>query len=166
MLGGGGIPSESGLIRTFHAAELRKTNPGAQFIVSLPSDGDPATNSVGRMRDELVMRGVPAKSIRLESAAVNTHEQAVNVAKLLGPAALTSEVRIVTSGWHLRRSIECFRKTGFTNAHIEGALSVSAEADVGGGTFLRYGLWANLSSGVEFLREGLAVLAYKARGWM
>lgn len=166
VLGGGGIPSASGLTRLYHAAELHKKHPGAQFVVSLPSDGDPATNSVGRMRDELVMRGVPARTIRMESAALSTHEQAVNVAKLLGPAAVTSEVRIVTSPWHLRRSLGCFRQAGFTHANVEGAASIGAEADPGGGTLLRYGIWANMTSGVECLREALALLAYKVRGWI
>lgn len=166
VLGGGGIPSESGLIRTYYAAELREKHAGLQYVVSLPSDGDPSTNSVGRMRDELVLRGVPVKSIRMEFAALNTHEQAINIAKLLGPAALTSEVRIVTSSLHLRRSLGCFRRAGFTHARGTGAVNTGAEADPGQGTLLRYAFWANLVSGVDCLREGCALLVYKVRGWI
>lgn len=166
VMGGGGIPSESGLIRCYYAAELRRHHPALQYIVSLPSEGDPTTNSVGRMRDELVLRGVPAKSVRMEYAALNTHEQAVNVAKLIGPAGMTSEVCVVTGSLHLRRSLGCFRKAGFTHVHGTGAVSIGAEADAGSGTMLRYVFWANLIAGVDVLRECCAVGVYKLRGWM
>ncbi len=165
-LGGGGIPSESGLIRCYATAELWRKYPESVCVVSLPSDGDPATNSVGRMRDELVMRGVPAAAVRMEWRAVNTHEQAVNVAALLGPEGRTSEVRLVTSPWHLRRSLASFRRAGFTNVRVESAASVGAEADPGGGLLLRYGVWYNAQSGIECAREAVALLIYRLRGWI
>jgi uncharacterized SAM-binding protein YcdF (DUF218 family) len=166
VLGGGGIPSASGLTRTFHAAELWQAFPAARCVVSLPADGDPATSSVGRMRDELVRRGVPAEAIALEWRAVNTHQQAVNVATLLGPAALTAEVRVVTNPWHLRRALGCFRRAGFVHARADGAAGIGAEADPGGGTFLRYEIWANAEATIECLRELCALLLYRLRGWI
>lgn len=166
VLGGGGIPSESGLIRTYFAAELYRKHPGAVFVVSLPSEGNPETNSVGRMRDELVMRGVPATSIRMESAALNTHEQAVNVARLLGPDAQRVQVRIVTSPWHMRRAIGCFRKAGFQLVGGAATFNTGAEADPGSGTLLRYVFWANLTAGIECLRESAALLVYQLHGWI
>lgn len=166
VLGGGGIPSASGLTRTYHAAELWQTFPAARCVVSLPADGDPATSSVGRMRDELVRRGVPAESIALEWRALNTHQQAVNLAALLGPAALTAEVRVVTNPWHLRRALGCFRRAGFVHARADGAAGIGAEADPGGGTFLRYEIWANAEATIEGLRELCALLVYRLRGWL
>lgn len=166
VLGGGGIPSESGLIRTYHAWRLHAKYPRAQYIVSLPSDGDPETNSVGRMRDELVLRGVPAAAIHMEWRAVNTHEQAVNVAALLGDAARTAEVCVVSSAWHMRRSLGCFRKAGVVHAHVDAAASVSAEADVGDATLLRYGIWGNAQAAIDCLREAVALAAYRLRGWI
>jgi uncharacterized SAM-binding protein YcdF (DUF218 family) len=166
VLGGGGIPSASGLTRTYHAIALHRKYPSARFVVSLPSDGDPATNSVGRMRDELVLHGVPADAVQLEWRALNTHEQAVNVAALLGPAARTAEVRVVTNPWHLRRALGCFRRQGFAGARAEGAASIGAEADPGAGTLLRYGVWANAIDGIECLREACALLVYRLRGWI
>ncbi len=166
VLGGGGIPSESGLMRTYHAASFGAEHTGLVYVVSLPSDGDPETNSVGRMRDELVMRGIPAKSIRMETKALNTHEQAVNVAALLGPAAASGEVLIVTSPWHVRRSLLCFRKAGFQHVNSLAAFNTGAEADFGGGTFMRYAFWANLQAGIDCARECCALLVYKLRGWI
>ncbi|MFH0881272.1 MAG: YdcF family protein [Lentisphaerota bacterium] len=166
VLGGGGIPSESGLMRTYYAAEMRKEYTGLTYVVSLPCEGDPATNSVGRMRDELVMRGVPASSILMEYAARNTHEQAVNIAKMMGPATQQAEVRLVTSSWHMRRAIACFQAAGFQHLGGTKTINQGAEADPGSGVLLRYAFWANLTSGIECLRECTALLVYKLRGWI
>jgi len=165
VLGGGGIPSPSGLIRTYHASQVYAIAPDATFIVSLPADGDPETSSVGRMRDELVMRGVPASSVRMETRGRNTHEQAVEIREMLGDEALDKPTLVVTSPTHLRRSLMCFRKQGFTMITGLTAESVGAEADLGRGTFLRYGLWANLQSETEILREMLSTVVYKLMGW-
>lgn len=166
VLGGGGIPSESGLMRSYYAADLAKTNPASHVVISLPGDGDTATNAVGKMRREMVMRGVPAQRIRLESKALDTHEQAVNVAKLLGPAALTQNVRIVTGPWQAGRALGCFRKLGFENATTTAALNTDVEVDPGANAQLRYVFWANLTATVECAREACAVAVYKLRGWM
>jgi uncharacterized SAM-binding protein YcdF (DUF218 family) len=165
VLGGGGIPSPSGLIRTYHASQVYAIAPGATFIVALPADGDPDTSSVGRMRDELVMRGVPSSSVRMETRGRNTREQAARVRDMLGDDALDKPTLIVTSPTHLRRSLMCFRKQGFTRVTGLTAESVGAEADLGRGTFLRYGLWANLQSEAEILREMISTVVYKLLGW-
>lgn len=166
VLGGGGIPSESGLMRTYYGAEVARTNPSALVVISLPGEGDPATNAVGKMRQELVMRGVPAQRIRLESRALNTHEQAVNVAELLGPVARTANVRIVTSPWHVGRSLGCFRKAGFANVTAQSAFNTDVETDPGANAHLRYVFWANLAATVECAREACAMAIYKLRGWL
>ena len=44
---------------------------GTRFSLDyIPTDGVPEETSVGRMRDELVMRGVPAEQILMETALV------------------------------------------------------------------------------------------------
>lgn len=166
VLGGGGIPSESGLIRCYYAADLQRLYPGLSYVVSLPSDGDPETNSVGRMRDELVMRGVSAGSIRMEHRALNTHEQALRIGELLGPDARTTHVHLVTSPWHMRRAVACFQAAGFTRLSTTRASNTGAEADPGDGTLLRYGFWANLITATECLRELVALGVYRIRGWI
>ena len=166
VLGGGGIPSESGLIRTYYAAHFGTTHTGMVFIVSLPSEGDPSTNSVGRMRDELVLRGIPRASVQMEFAALNTHEQAVNIAHMLGPGALTAQAKIITSPWHMRRALLCFRKAGFMHVTGIAAAGIGAEADAGPATGLRYGFWGNLKDAIDVARECSALLAYKLRGWL
>lgn len=165
-LGGAGIPSESGLIRTYHAAECARENTNAVVIVSLPCDGDPATNSVGRMRDELVMRGVSADRIRMEYRAWNTHQQAVEIARMLGPLQLTAPVLVVTQPYHCRRSLLCFRRAGFNHAACWQAGPVMAEADPGKRTLMRYGFWSTLNAELMYIRELLGMAYYWVRNWV
>ncbi len=166
VLGGGGIPSETGLIRTYHAAQLARRHPAARLIVALPADGAPEDLSVGRMRDELVMRGVPPETIRMEHEGRNTHEQAVNIRNMLGDGGQQQSMAIVTSPSHIRRSLLCFRKEGFERASGFAAYAVGAEADLGGLTRMRYGFWSNQRLWIEYLREWCAMIVYKLRGWI
>jgi uncharacterized SAM-binding protein YcdF (DUF218 family) len=166
VLGGGGIPSGSSLLRTYYAAQYGKSLTGTTFVVALPADGNPETSSVGRMRDELVLRGIPAAAIRMESRGLNTHEQAVNVQRMLGPVAFDQPILIVTSGYHMRRAVLCFRNLGFTNVSALLASDIGAEAEIGPWGWLRYGAWANLERGIRVLRELAALAAYKFEDWI
>jgi uncharacterized SAM-binding protein YcdF (DUF218 family) len=166
VLGGGGIPSETGLIRTYYAAEYGRGVTGVTFVVALPADGDPDTSSVGRMRDELVMRGVERRAIRMEYRGWNTHEQAVNTRTLLGHAALAEPLLVVTSPSHARRSLLCFRKAGFRNAACLPAVITEAEANAGRRTLERYRFWSALAAEAQFTRELCALAYYKLRGWI
>jgi uncharacterized SAM-binding protein YcdF (DUF218 family) len=166
VLGGGGIPSGSSLLRTYYAAQYGKNLTGITFVVALPADGDPETSSVGRMRDELVLRGIPSAAIRMEYHGLNTHEQAVNVQRLLGPDALDQPILIVTSGYHMRRAVSCFRKLGFTKVAGLLASEIGAEAEVGPWGWLRYSMWAHLERGIRVSRELAALAAYKLEEWI
>jgi uncharacterized SAM-binding protein YcdF (DUF218 family) len=166
VLGGGGIPSGSSLLRTYCAAQYGKNLTGATFIVALPADGNPETSSVGRMRDELVLRGIPLSAIRMEYHGLNTHEQAVNVQHMLGPEALKQPILIVTSGYHMRRAVSCFRKLGFTNVAGLLASEIGAEAEIGPWGWLRYGAWAHWEQGIRVSRELAALAAYKFEDWI
>ena len=166
VLGGGGIPSGSSLLRTYYAAQYEKNLTDTIFVVSLPADGDPEMSSVGRMRDELVLRGIPSAAIRMEYHGLNTHEQAVNVQHLLGPEALDQPILVVTSGYHMRRAVSCFRKLGFTRVSGLLASEVGAEAEIGPWGWLRYGVWTNLERGIRVLRELAALAVYKLQDWI
>ena len=166
ILGGGSIPSDTGLMRTYYGATHSIAFPEATIIVALPADEDPETSSVGRMKDELVLRGVPASSILMETKGRNTHEQAEGIRAMLGPGAIDTTVHIVTERSHLRRSVLCFRKAGFSRVFGIGTHNTGAEADVGAGTFLRYTLWTNLQLQIRVLREMIATGVYKLRGWV
>jgi uncharacterized SAM-binding protein YcdF (DUF218 family) len=164
VLGGGGIPSQSSLIRTYYAAQYGLTVTGATFIVSLPSDGDPETNSVGRMRAELVMRGIPADAIRMEYRGLNTHQQAAAIARMLPAEALHAPIVLISSEFHLRRAVLCFRKAGFDRVFAINAASTGAEAWPGPLALLRYGIWSNMETNITISRELIALCFSKITG--
>jgi len=166
VLGGAGIPSESGLMRTYHAARFAAGRTGVICVVSLPCDVAPELGSVGRMRDELVLRGVPPADVRMEYRGRNTREEAVNISALLGQEALDAPLVIVTSPPHVRRALLCFRKVGFRNVTGLPAQSADVEADIGAHSLWRYGFWGNLEYEVKVLRELIALLQYKMKGWI
>ena len=163
VLGGGGVPSETTLLRLWHAAQFGAGKTGVTFIVALPADDAPEENSVGRMRDELVLRGIPADSIRMETQGLSTRQQAANIARMVDTGG---PIVVVTSGFHVRRAVLCFRKAGFTSVAPLFAYSTGAEADAGRGAWLRYGVWNNAVHEIEICRELLALVAYKLRGWI
>jgi uncharacterized SAM-binding protein YcdF (DUF218 family) len=58
-----------------------------------------------------MMVGVPKEDLVLENRSKNTHESAVEVARLLADSS-QHRLLLVTSGYHLRRAQACFRKSG------------------------------------------------------
>ena len=164
VLSGGGIPSESSLIRTYYAAQFGRGLTGTTFVVAMPADRDPEHSSVGRFRDELVLRGIPADRILMETHGRNTYQQAGNIRQLLGTATVREPVLVVTSGFHVRRAMLCFRKQGFESVAGLDAASISAEAYPGWFAYLRYSFWSNLTSQITITRELLAIFGYKLAG--
>ncbi len=83
------------------------------------------TGGVGTLRDPqkgvsegqstkilLHKMGVDSAHIFLETEAVNTRANAVNSAKILKEKFQTNECLLITSAFHLPRSVGCFRKVG------------------------------------------------------
>lgn len=56
--------------------------------------------------------GVPAQDIILENTSRNTHENAVNTARILQERFPTKRYVLITSAFHLRRAVGCFNKAG------------------------------------------------------
>ena len=164
VLSGGGIPSGSSLIRAYYAAQFGQGLTGTTFVVAMPADQDPDHSSVGRFRDELVLRGIPAGHVIMETHGRNTYQQAGNIRQLLGAAAVHAPTLVVTSGFHVRRAMLCFRKQGFDRVAGLDAASIDAEAYPGWLAFLRYRFWGNLSAHIAILRELLAIFSYKLCG--
>lgn len=184
VLGGGGVPSESGLIRCYYGAEAAHRYPEARVMVCLPADGDPETSSVGLMKHELVLRGVEASRIVMESRGRSTREQALRATELIGPGFAEVEVLLVTSVEHTRRAVLSFRRAGFNRISGHAAFNVSAEsamqtteddlASDGGRTAravqesmtLRYDYWNQMTYLGRASREGVALAYYRWRGWL
>ncbi len=179
LLGGGGIPSESGLVRCYHAAEVAAMYPRARVIICMPRDGeDPAPDL---MTQELAMRGVDLTRIRFEDRGRNTREQALGVAGRTGAPGYQPIITLVTSPEHMKRSLLSFRKAGFEKVGSSAAWDSGVSADlhyapedVGAkaippgarGMMIRYRFWDNLGLLIELTREAVAMGYYKAMGWI
>lgn len=166
VLGGGGIPSGSGLLRAYYAAAQAHRAPNAAYIVALPRPTDSPTSHAARMRDELMLRGVPAEQIRIEGTGRNTYEQACRIRAMLGRRGPGRRLLLVTSPSHMRRAALCFRRQGFTKVAGCAAMNTGVGGELGAALNLRYGLWSRLHGHVDLLRETCALLYYKLRGWI
>jgi uncharacterized SAM-binding protein YcdF (DUF218 family) len=58
--------------------------------------------------------GVPLADIVFENKSRNTHENAVFTAPILRNKFKTTKCVLVTSAWHMRRAVACFKKAGVT----------------------------------------------------
>ena len=181
VMGGGGIPSESGLMRTFAGADAARTFPKARVVIAMPGDEASTNSTVGKMREELVMRGVAKQRILFEDKGRHTHEQAVNCFKMLHAAEHQPAVLIVTSPEHVRRSLLSFRKAGFTNAAGSAADAEALEVDlrfttdelknkpvpdVGQSLLIRYTFWNSVLVEGKVIHEFAALAYYKLLGWI
>jgi len=180
LLGGGGMPSESALIRSWYVEKAAKSFPKANVVIAMPGELADSLSTPRLMQKELKMRGVKAEHIKFENEGTNTRAQALNCQRLI---KMQSPILLVTSPEHMRRSVLCFQKTGFEKVNALPAFENAAEADftfkddeLGGDKFLipdvgknlniRYQLWNHLKYEIIVARELLALAYYKLRGWI
>jgi uncharacterized SAM-binding protein YcdF (DUF218 family) len=181
IMGGGGIPSESGLMRTYEGAVAARLFPHAKIIVALPSDSNTRYDDAYRMRHELVIRGIRATRVAQDLKGRNTREQALNVTKMIDPGSNT--VLLVTSPEHVKRALKSFRKLGCTNVAGRPAYQASIASDllyqsdslggsgmpipdVGEQLMLRYTFWNNVRYLSDSARELCALGYYWLKGWV
>lgn len=69
------------------------------------------------VRKYLIDIGIPDSVIMVEFKSRNTYENAINTTHILDSAGVdASDCLLITSGYHMHRSLACFRKAGF-NPH-------------------------------------------------
>jgi uncharacterized SAM-binding protein YcdF (DUF218 family) len=193
VMGGSGIPGESGLMRTFFGAQAAALYPDAVVLVAMPLGAAQSVSSRAYL-DEIRLRGVASERIRILDGGRNTREQAIRLAEYLADRTNTPQVLIVTDPEHVRRTAASIRKAcAKTQLEIQlealPAFPLSLEdplpwraadldapgpspaaraavPDVGSSFILRYNLWANLGYTQDALREYVAMLYYRLRGWL
>lgn len=193
IMGGSGIPGESGLSRTFFGAEAARRNPQADVLIAMPLGTNESFASRAYF-DELRLRGVPANRIRILAGGRNTREQALRLAETFSKAPPPCRILIVTDPYHIRRTAACIRKAFADqkrDVQLDGlpvfALSIEdpleiiprdldvpgsapasrgAAPSAGFSLRFRYDLWNNLSYTQAVLREYSALLYYRLRGWL
>jgi len=148
VLGGGGMPSESGLIRCWYAAKTARQFPNARVIISLPGDTSDIRSSVNQMKNELILRGVDQARIILEAEGTNTRAQSQQVWKMIDrlkestkyevrstnipsyPLTIIPAILIVTSPEHLTRAVLTFKRAGFNKVDGVPAFEIVIESDI------------------------------------
>ena len=182
MMGGGGIPSESGLMRSWKTAEAAALFPDASIIVAMPlEDGEIEPGIIAR---ELIMRGVEPTRILREPQGRNTREQATEIRRMLTGMNVpdTLVVGLVTSPEHMKRTWFSFRKAGLESLvalpcwpeaisadlrYVESDLGApSLGGMVGGSNMIKYRYWDNLAILVKCTREAVAYGYYWLLRWV
>jgi uncharacterized SAM-binding protein YcdF (DUF218 family) len=62
----------------------------------------------------LLYMGIPKEDFLIESESQNTRENATFTKKLLDEKKISGDLLLITSAFHMRRSLGCFRKEGMT----------------------------------------------------
>ncbi len=179
VLGGGGFPSESSLMRTYKASQISLVFPSSKIIIALPGDTMDLNSSIVQMKEEIISRGINNERIILEPVGRNTRMQALEISKLISP---DSDILIVTSPEHMYRSIRSFKAVGLKNTNGESAFESAIESllifdddklggnkylpDIGGNTQFRYQFWNHFKYQIIVYREYLAIAYYKLKGWI
>jgi len=179
VMSGAGIPSDSGLMRTYRAAEMGKRFPKAKIIVTMPGVSSDTTSASFLMKKEIVIRGIDPTRISFENKGTNTRSQALAIKKIVKD---NPSILVISSPEHVYRSVASFHKAGLTNSVGEAAFAQSTsvsfsfkDKDLGGNTFipnigdnthLRYQFWSNLKFQVIVYREYTAITFYRIKGWI
>ncbi|MEN8116874.1 MAG: YdcF family protein [Bacteroidota bacterium] len=180
LLGGGGMPSQSNLMRSWYVEKAAKSFPEANIIIAMPGETADSLSTPSLMKKELILRGISNEKILFEPKGTNTRAQALNCQGLI---KMQSPILLVTSPEHMRRAVLCFEKVGFEKVNALSAFENAVEADLtfkddelGGNTSLmpdvgnsiniRYRLWDHLKYEILIARETIALAYYKLRGWI
>jgi uncharacterized SAM-binding protein YcdF (DUF218 family) len=141
ILGGGGMPSETGLMRTWFGARAANYFSRSKVIIALPGNGADEKSSLRRMQQELVLRGISPDRILLEDSGTNTRSQALCIlnrisnieqrslildrtykfdrnSMIVAQYSIFNSILVVTSPEHLYRAVCTFKKAGF--ARVDG----------------------------------------------
>lgn len=181
LLGGGGMPSESNLMRLWYSIEEGHKYPDAQLILAIPGDTTDNESAICKIAEYAVERGINWDRIRYEPNGGNTRAQALNIFNDYYSDQDT--FLLVTSPEHLRRSVLTFQKAGFTKlggipafpVALEGNLIFSESQtgktatgvpEIGDNLQVRYQFWNHLIYEIVLMREYCALMYYKINGWI
>lgn len=117
-----------GADRATHTLQLYKMGYIRKIIIS---GGSGRLNGTGvREADDLAefmkLAGVPEEDLILENVSKNTHESAIEVSKLLTAMDGSKNLVLITSAYHMRRSMACFEKAGVVTDHFSAEPTAEA----------------------------------------
>ncbi|MDP1623172.1 MAG: ElyC/SanA/YdcF family protein [Bacteroidales bacterium] len=153
LLGGGGMPSESSLMRSWYVAGAAGYFPHSKVIIALPGDTSDIHSAINLLKKELILRSVAPERIMFEDSGANTRSQALNIFKRisnieyrisnieqkkdsslatrhLSLVTCHSSLLLVTSPEHLFRAVLAFKKAGFLKVDGLPAFEQAIESDI------------------------------------
>lgn len=166
---GSTIPGRIGLMNTYYAAEFASNHPcgtDLTFIVAMPVEDEFEQSDALALKQELVLRGIEASQIIFESKGLNTYQQIMATANMLGQEEMTQPFLIITAPLHMRRTFLCCKKQGLTDVMVLPAEEEIGDVDLGPWMFFRYGFWYRLKYQAMIARELVAMGGYKIKGWI
>lgn len=104
LLGG----PESDVLRATEAIRMTNLNPNMQIIITGQNFLNKEKTQALKLKNHLVEQGIKADNIILEKKSRTTGESAKNIKKILK----TEKFFLITSGYHMPRSMELFLKEG------------------------------------------------------
>ncbi len=176
VMGGDGMPSPDGLMRTYYAAQAAQKYKNAVLVIALPGTMEDTLYQLRLLRRELMLRGVDSTRIRFEPRGHNTHTQAVNIYEMYRGKKMPL-LLLITSPEHMYRSTRAFRKVGFSQVGGISAFEKPIEEkrvkdkedkkEISVRSLaLRYNMWSYLRYEILVLREYCAISYYKIKGWI
>lgn len=183
LLGGGGMPSESNLMRAYYVFRAANESTHSKIVISIPGNLADSTCTARLVAKELTSKGIDSRKIEFEALGTNTRSQALHL-QLLNAEKLTNKsILLITSPEHMRRAVLVFKKAGFTNVSALPAFEKALESnllfkdddlggnklpvpDIGNHPSVRYQFWNHLKYEILIARELAALAYYKLRGWI
>jgi len=183
MLGGGGMPSQSNLMRAFYVFKAAAESPESKIIIAIPGDTIDSGSTPRRVAEELIRKGINSRQILFENLGTNTRAQALHLQNFNSEKLADKPILLVTSPEHMRRAVLVFEKAGFKNLNALPAFENALEADlifrddelggnkilipdIGDNISVRYQFWNHLKYEILIARELTALAYYKLRGWI
>ncbi len=151
--------------RIAQAVELYKMGKIKQILISggdIVVLGKTAKREVEEIAKYLIISGIPAKNIFLETHAQNTHENAVNSSAILKKHFRNQSYLLITSGYHLKRAKSAFIKAGI-NVDTFGSNYLSHERN-----FQVFNIFPReeyLGHTHLLFREIIGYVTYRILGW-
>jgi uncharacterized SAM-binding protein YcdF (DUF218 family) len=106
---------QRGADRVTHTVQLYKAGLLEKILISggsgrLTGDEEPEAD---KFKKAMMMMGVPEAHIIIENETRNTYESAVQVKRMLSGSGYEGpDCLLITSAFHMRRSLACYRKAG------------------------------------------------------
>ena len=175
IMGGGGMPSPSGLMRSYHGAQKAKAFPNAKIYIAMPSNQNDSSKQLKLMAHELVLKGIDTTRIQFAQRGFNTRSQAVEISEMIENKS--ASLLLITSPEHMYRCIHAFRKVGFKDVGGDSAFEVPndkkqlKDKDLKDklrvkNLTLRYNLWSYMQYEIVVVREYIAISYYWFKGWI